>query len=110
MSKKGFPTFTAYSAGSHPQGTVNPEALHQIELAKLPTSGLRSKDWREFAKPGAPAMDFIFTVCADMVRRVRFVPGDPMTTNWGVPDPVAVGGPPEKIGESVPRSFCRPRP
>ncbi len=56
MNKKGFPAFTAYSAGSHPKGTVHPAALRQIEAARLPTGGLRSKDWGEFAKPGAPAL------------------------------------------------------
>jgi len=62
MNKRGFPNFTAYSAGSHPKDAVHPAALRQIETAKLPTNGLRTKDWSEFAKPGAPQMDFVFTV------------------------------------------------
>ena len=62
MNRRGFPNFTAYSAGSHPKDAVHPAALRQIETAKLPTNGLRTKDWSEFAKPGAPQMDFVFTV------------------------------------------------
>jgi arsenate reductase len=62
LNRKGPPTFHAYSAGSHPTGRVRPEALRQIEIAKLPTDSLRSKDWSEFAKPGSPKMDFVFTV------------------------------------------------
>jgi arsenate reductase (thioredoxin) len=63
MNRKGLPAFTAYSAGSHPKGAVHPAALREIEAARLPTTGLQSKDWDEFAKPGAPKMDFVFTVC-----------------------------------------------
>jgi arsenate reductase len=63
MNKKGFPTFTAYSAGSNATGRVNHQALRQLETAKLPTQGLRSKNWDEFAKPGAPELHFVFTVC-----------------------------------------------
>src|SRR5215469_14097126 len=70
MNKKGFPTFTAYSAGSQPKGAVHPVALRQTELAKLSTTGLRSKDWSEFAKPYAPLMDFVFTVCDDTAKQV----------------------------------------
>ena len=70
MNKKGFPTFTAYSAGSHPKGTVHAAALRQIETAKLSTVGLRSKDWGEFAKPGAPKLDFVFTACDAAAKEV----------------------------------------
>jgi len=70
MNRKGFPNFAAYSAGSHPKGAVRPEALRQIEEAKLPTTGLRTKDWSEFAKPGAPQMDFVFTVCDNAAKEV----------------------------------------
>ena len=84
MNKKGFPTFTAYSAGSHPKGTVLPSALHQIEIAKLGAAGLRSKDWSEFAKPGSPKLDFVFTVCDNAAKEVCPVwPGQPMTAHWG---------------------------
>jgi arsenate reductase len=98
MNKKGFPTFTAYSAGSHPKGTVLPSALHQIEIAKLDAAGLRSKDWSEFAKPGAPKLDFVFTVCDNAAKEVCPIwPGRPMTAHWGVPDPAIVQGTSEQI-------------
>jgi arsenate reductase (thioredoxin) len=70
LNFKGRPTFTAYSAGSHPAGTVRPEALRQLEIAHLPTAGLRSKSWDEFAKPGAPEMNFVFTVCDNAAREL----------------------------------------
>lgn len=98
MNKKGFPTFTAYSAGSHPKGEVHPAAIRQIETAKLPTNGLRSKDWSEFAKPNAPKLDFVFTVCDNAAKEVCPVwPGQPITAHWGVPDPAAVEGTAEQI-------------
>jgi arsenate reductase (thioredoxin) len=98
LSHKGGPTFTAYSAGSRPTGTVRPEALHQLEVAHLPTEGLRSKDWSEFAKPGAPQLHFVFTVCDNAAKEVCPIwPGQPMTTHWGVPDPASVAGTPEQI-------------
>ena len=93
MNKKGFPAFTAFSAGSHPKTAVHPAAFHQIEIAKLPANGLRTKDWSEFAKSGAPQMDFVFTVCDNAAKEVCPVwPGQPMTAHWGVPDPAAVEG------------------
>jgi arsenate reductase (thioredoxin) len=98
MTKKGFPTFTAFSAGSHPKGAVHPAALRQLEIAKLPQTGLRSKDWNEFARPGAPHLDFVFTVCDNAAKEVCPVwPGQPMTAHWGVPDPAAVEGTPEQV-------------
>jgi arsenate reductase len=98
MNKKGFPTFAAYSAGSHPKGEVHPAAIRQIETAKLPINGLRSKDWSEFAKPNAPKLDFVFTVCDNAAKEVCPVwPGQPITAHWGIPDPAAVEGTPEKI-------------
>lgn len=106
MNKRGFPTFTAYSAGSHPKGAVHPAALRQIELAKLPVKGLRSKPWDEFAKPGAPQLDFVFTVCDNAAKEVCPVwPGQPMTAHWGVPDPAAVEGTPEQIDRSFREAF-----
>ena len=98
MNKKGFPTFTAYSAGSHPKGAVHPAALRQLEIAKLPATGLRSKSWEEFATPGAPRLNFVFTVCDNAANEVCPVwPGQPMTAHWGIPDPAAVEGTPEQI-------------
>ncbi len=93
MNHKGAPKFVAYSAGSHPSGTVRPEALRQLEAAHLPSAGFRSKSWDEFAQPGAPKLDFVFTVCDNAANEVCPVwPGQPMTAHWGVPDPAAVQG------------------
>ena len=90
LNHKGRPNFTAYSAGSHPTGRVRPEALKQLESAHLPTDGLRSKSWDEFAVPGAPKLDFVFTVCDNAANEVCPVwPGQPMTAHWSVPDPPA---------------------
>lgn len=98
LNFKGRPQFTAYSAGSHPSGTVRPEALRQLQLAHIPTRGFRSKSWDEFAKPDAPKLDFVFTVCDHAAKEVCPVwPGQPMTAHWGVPDPAAVIGTPEQI-------------
>lgn len=106
MNKKGFPTFTAYSAGSHPKGEVHPAAIRQIELAKLPTSSLRSKDWDEFAKPGAPKLDFVFTVCDNAAKEVCPVwPGQPIIAHWGIPDPAAVDGRQEQIQRAFLEAF-----
>ncbi len=85
--------FYGYSAGSHPKGEVHPHALAMLKEARLPTAGLRSKSWDEFALPGAPTMDFVFTVCDDAAGEVCPVwPGQPMTAHWGVPDPAAATG------------------
>src|SRR5215469_4707885 len=93
LNLKGRPNFSAYSAGSHPTGTVRPEALHQLEMAHIPTKGLRSKAWDEFSVPGAPKLDFVFTVCDNAAKEVCPVwPGQPLTAHWGVPDPAAVRG------------------
>ena len=93
MNYKGRPNFTAYSAGSHPSGTVRPEAIAELENAQLPTDGLRSKSWDEFAKPNAPKLDFVFTVCDNAAAETCPVwPGQPMTAHWGVPDPAAATG------------------
>ena len=98
LNHKGFPGFIGFSAGSHPSGKVRPEALRQIENARMATSGFRSKSWDEFARPGAPKMDFVFTVCDNAANEVCPVwPGQPMTAHWGVPDPAAVNGSPEEI-------------
>ena len=93
MNYIGRPNFTAYSAGSHPSGAVRPEAIAQLETARVPTDGLRSKSWDEFATPGAPKLDFVFTVCDNAAKEVcPFWPGQPLTAHWGVPDPAAVRG------------------
>jgi arsenate reductase (thioredoxin) len=98
MNCKGRPNFIAYSAGSHARGRVRPEALHQLELAHLPTDGLRSKNWDEFAAPGAPKLDFVFTVCDNAAKETCPIwPGQPMTAHWGVPDPAAALETPEQI-------------
>ena len=83
-----------FSAGSHPKGSVHPLALRVLEESDLPTEGLRSKSWDEFAAPGAPVMDFVFTVCDDAAGEICPVwPGHPVTAHWGVPDPArATGG------------------
>jgi arsenate reductase len=106
MNRKGFPNFKAYSAGSHPTGRVNPAALRQLEIAKLPIAGLRSKDWSEFAEPDAPPLHFVFTVCDAAAKEVCPVwPGQPMTAHWGVPDPAAVQGSPEQIERAFRDAF-----
>ncbi len=106
LNQKGKPTFHAYSAGSHPTGTVRPEALRQIEAAHLPTQGLRSKDWSEFARVGAPHLHFVFTVCDNAAKEVCPVwPGQPMTAHWGVPDPASVAGTPEQIERAFRDAF-----
>lgn len=106
LNHRGAPNFTAYSAGSHPTGLVRPEALHQIELAGLSLAGLRSKSWDEFAQPGAPHMNFVFTVCDNAAREVCPVwPGQPMTAHWGIPDPAAVQGTPAEIERAFRDAF-----
>ena len=85
--------FKAFSAGSHPTGTVNPLAIAFLEKAGLPSDGLRSKSWDEFAAPGAPVMDYVLTVCDQAAgEQCPFWPGQPMSAHWGVPDPAAVEG------------------
>jgi arsenate reductase (thioredoxin) len=85
--------FRAHSAGSFPKGAVHPMALDLLERAHLDTLGLRSKSWDEFAKPGAPEMDFVFTVCDQAAGEACPIwPGNPVTAHWGVPDPAAVEG------------------
>ena len=93
LSSLGKDKFKAYSAGSHPTGKVNPFALELLERNRLRASGLRSKDWSEFSRPGAPFMHFVFTVCDQAAAEPCPVwPGQPMTAHWGVHDPAGVHG------------------
>jgi arsenate reductase len=106
MNQKGRSNFTAHSAGSHPTGAVRPEALRQLEAAHLPTLGLRSKSWDEFAKPDAPRLDFVFTVCDNAANEVcPMWPGQPMTAHWGIPDPAAVRGTSEQVEKAFREAF-----
>ena len=106
LNHKAKGEFAAYSAGSHPSGTVRPEALAQLAAAGLPTAGLRSKSWDEFAAPNAPRMDFVFTVCDNAANEpCPFWPGQPMTAHWGVADPAAVTGTPEEIARAYRDAF-----
>ena len=106
MNWKGRENFKAYSAGSHPSGAVRPEALRQIEAASLSTAGLYSKSWEEFAKPDAPVMNFVFTVCDNAANEVCPVwPGQPITAHWGVPDPAAATGTSEQIDRAYRQAF-----
>ena len=106
LNRKAKGTFKAYSAGSHPTGAVRPEALKQLELAGISTEGLGSKSWDEFAAPGAPPINFVFTVCDNAAHEVcPLWPGQPMTAHWGIPDPAAVKGTPEKIERAFRDAF-----
>ena len=106
MKRKGLPNFIAYSAGSHPTGSVHPEALKQLQTARLFTEGLRSKSWDEFAQPGAPELHFVFTVCDNAAKEVcPLWPGQPMTAHWGVPDPAAVKGTPDEVERAFRDAF-----
>jgi protein-tyrosine-phosphatase len=89
--------FRAFSAGSRPKGEVHPFTLETLERTHLPTAGARSKSWNEFSRPGAPKLDFVFTVCGNAAKeQCPFWPGQPMTAHWGVDDPAAVEGAPEE--------------
>ena len=93
LRKEARGRFRAYSAGSHPKGGVNPFALKVLASLEYPTEGLRSKSWDEFATPGAPIMDFVFTVCDTAAAETCPVwPGQPMTAHWGIEDPAVVAG------------------
>jgi arsenate reductase len=106
LNQKGKPHFRGFSAGSHPTGRVNPHAIQQLESAGLPTRALRSKSWDEFAQPGAPRMDFVFTVCDNAANEIcPFWPGQPITAHWGVPDPAAVAGSSEQIQRAFREAF-----
>lgn len=94
LNQLGGERFRGYSAGSHPKGKVHPMTLEVLAENGIPTDGLRSKSWDEFAVPGAPTMDFVFTVCDNAAGEAcPFWPGQPMTAHWGIEDPAAVDGP-----------------
>ena len=98
LNKLGAGKFRAYSAGSQPRGRLHPEALRLLEGLGYDTSGFRSKSWGEFAEPGAPLLDFVFTVCDDAAGETCPVwPGQPMTAHWGVLDPAQAKGNPAEI-------------
>jgi arsenate reductase len=98
LNKIGAGTFVAYSAGSQPKGQVNPYSVDLLRSLGYETSRLRSKSWHEFAKPGAPPLDFVFTVCDNAAGESCPVwPGQPMTAHWGVPDPAEAKGTPAEV-------------
>jgi arsenate reductase len=106
LTSAGRGRFTAYSAGSHPAGKVNPFALELLEKNRLPTAGLRSKNWDEFARAGAPRLDFVFTVCDNAAGETCPVwPGQPVTAHWGVADPAAVVGAEQDKRKAFLRAF-----
>ena len=93
LNKDGAGRFRAFSAGSQPKGQVHPAALRLLDELSFPTDGYRSKNWDEFAAPGAPPLDFVFTVCDNAAGETcPFWPGQPMTAHWGIEDPAAVEG------------------
>ena len=97
MNRLGGGRFRAHSAGSHPAGAVHPLAFETLARLQLSAEGLRSKDWSEFARPGAPALDFVFTVCDQAAGEVcPLWPGQPVTAHWGVADPATATGTPEQ--------------
>jgi arsenate reductase len=106
LNGKRHPHFTAYSAGSSPAGAVRPEAFKLLQSSNLPTEGARSKNWEEFSSPGAPTMNFVFTVCDNAAKEVCPIwPGQPMTAHWGIPDPASVTGTPEEIDRAFREAF-----
>jgi len=108
LNRTGFGKFRAYSAGSHPKGAVHPEALALLTRLNHLTGELRSKSWNEFAKPDAPEMHFVFTICDNAANEVCPIwPGQPMTAHWGVADPASVEGPPAEIALAFENTYRR---
>lgn len=108
LNARGEGRFIAHSAGSHPAGKVNPFALELLQNNRLDTAKLRSKSWDEFAAPGAPRLDFVFTVCDNAAGETcPFWPGQPVTAHWGVEDPAAVQGSDERKREAFVKTFMQ---
>lgn len=106
LNRSGAGRFKAYSAGSHPTGQVNPNALKLLKSLNHATEDLRSKDWQEFAGEGAPKMDFVFTVCDQAADEVCPIwPGQPMSAHWGLPDPAAVDGTAAEIAAAFAETY-----
>jgi protein-tyrosine-phosphatase len=106
LNSAGKGRFRAYSAGSRPAAAVNPFALEMLRNSRIDTAGLRSKNWEEFARPGAPLMDFVFTVCDNAAAEpCPYWPGQPMTAHWGIPDPAAVKGTDDDIRHAFRKAF-----
>jgi arsenate reductase len=106
LNFRGRPNFTAYSAGSHPTGTVRPEAIQEIEAAHIPAKGLHSKSWEEFALPDSPKLDFVFTVCDSAAEEVCPAwPGQPVRAHWSIRDPSAVHGSDEEVHRAFRDAF-----
>ena len=106
LNAAGAGRFRAYSAGSHPAGRPNPFALELLAKNRIDTEGLRSKSWDEFARPGAPALEFVFTVCDNAAGEVcPMWPGQPVSAHWGVNDPAAVTGSDEEKRRAFLRAF-----
>ena len=106
VNRDGKGRFKAFSAGSHPRGEINPHALRLLQGLHFATSGFRSKSWDEFAAPGAPEMDFVFTVCDDAAGETCPVrPGHPATAHWGVPDPAKATGTHAEIAEAFDEAY-----
>jgi arsenate reductase (thioredoxin) len=106
LNAHGGGKFVAHSAGSHPAGKVNPFALELLQSLRFDTSGLRSKSWDEFAGPGKPALDFVFTVCDNAAGEAcPLWPGQPITAHWGIADPAAAQGPDEQKRKAFLKAF-----
>jgi arsenate reductase len=108
LGSRGLGRFVAYSAGSQPAGRVNPFALELLRKNRMSTEGLRSKNWDEFAQPGAPRMNFVFTVCDNAAEEVCPVwPGQPVSAHWGIEDPAAVQGTDEEKRRAFLKAFTQ---
>jgi protein-tyrosine-phosphatase len=106
MNRVGAPKFRAFSAGSLPKGQVNPHSITLLKSLNFKTDEFRSKSWDEFARAGAPALDFVFTVCDNAANEVCPIwPGQPMTAHWGLPDPASVEGSPAVIAQAFADTF-----